>query len=213
MCTCGIRGFARGGDGNSGRATASARAVDGLEEDAGGIDRHKPVEHGHVPMLQWQRLLLAQRLHSELLLRLVCVLECDRALGRRPDRQPLGRAGALLGCVRRDLLRGRTVPGPHGPRDRAPRRCQEVYARRGPLPVDGPTPLPYTACAERIARRVCALADGIKEDIVNATIWSCCCPCCTDGQTQNEIMKQENLNYGCAKVYRATPASNPMERR
>ena len=60
---------------------------------------------------------------------------------------------------------------------------------------------------------MCALADGIKEDIVNATIWSCCCPCCTDSQTQNEIMKQENLNYGCAKVYRATPASNPMERR
>ena len=64
-----------------------------------------------------------------------------------------------------------------------------------------------------VARLAVAKKYGIKEDVVNATILSCCCSCCADAQTQNEIMKQENLNHGCAQVYRATPpASVEMER-
>ena len=50
-----------------------------------------------------------------------------------------------------------------------------------------------------VLRLAVAKKYGIPEDIVHAACLSCWCPCCSDGQVQNEIMLQEHLVYGCAQ--------------
>ena len=51
-----------------------------------------------------------------------------------------------------------------------------------------------------IARLEIAKKYQIQEDAMHAFCVTCCCPCCADGQVQNEIMVQMNLKHSCACV-------------